>query len=96
MAKEEKKKEDETLLMEESAATSITAANFEPDKGHSLLYFKFIAMNQQALKSTPIPDHITGGKGYLVYGKINALRKYLHTIVDQLVDVAAEGAKLNP
>jgi len=96
MSKEEKKKEDEVLLMEESAASSITAANFEPDKGHSLIYFKLIAMNQPALKSTPIQDHVSGGKGYLAYGTIDELRKYLHSIVDTFVDAAADGAKLNP
>ena len=92
----EDKQEEKVLCMEESSASSISAANFEPDKGHSLIYLKFVIMNQPSLKNKPIQDHISDSTGCLVYGKIEDLKEYLQTLMDQIVEMAVEGAKLNP
>lgn len=101
LTEQEAKASDKTqppdvILMPESAASSMTEANFEPDKGQSLIYFKFVAMNQPCIKNTGIRDAVGESDGFFVYGTIQELYRYFHEMMDKLIDAAHEGSKLNP
>jgi hypothetical protein len=86
----------DVILMPESSASSMTEANFEPDKGQSLIYFKFVSMNQPCIKNAGIRDTVGQADGYFVYGTIPELYRYFHEMMDKLIESAHEGSKLNP
>lgn len=82
----------------EDRATQISDQQFEPEKGEFLLYFKFVAMTQIAIRNNNhrIENIFGPEKGGLVFGNPEDMRIYLHKMVDIVVDAGKEGAKANP
>ena len=101
--KEGEKQQEEELkvaVIPESEAPKMSAGLFEPDKNHILAYMKFISMNQPYLKARGhrMEDVIASNEnpGYFLYGEVEQMRKFLHKMLDECIDEAAEASKLNP
>ena len=98
MTDEKKEKQLKIGVLPEGNATQISDGQFEPEKGEFLLYFKFVAMTQAAIRNSDhkIENIFGPEKGGLVFGNPEDMRIFLHKMVDIVINAGKEGAKDNP
>ena len=90
---EEEKLEAKLLLIPENQGTQLSDSQFELNKNELLVYFKFVTMNNKAIKSR---QNIAGGLteiagkclGYYTFGNVEELRKYFHGVLDTMLNEA--------
>lgn len=90
---DEQKPQTEFLLIPENQGTQLSDSQFELNKNELLVYFKFVTMNNKAIKNR---RNTTGGltnivgtcQGYYTFGNIQELRSYFHGVLDSMLDEA--------
>lgn len=90
---DEKKIRTEFILIPENHGSQLSDSQFELNKDELLVYFKFITMNNKAIKSR---QNVVGGLteiagkciGYYTFGNIEELRSYFHSVLDGMLDSA--------
>lgn len=82
-------------VLPEDNASQISAAQFEPEDNEFVVYFKFVVMTKNAIRNNShrIENIFGPEKGGLVFGDPEDMRKFLHTMIDKVVDAGKTAAK---
>lgn len=87
-------KDEAFVLIPENHSTQLSESQFELNKDELLVYFKFVTLNNKAIKSR---RNTAGGltevagkcQGYYTFGNVAELRSYFHGVLDAMLDAAA-------
>lgn len=81
------------LLIPENRGTQLSDTQFELNKDELLVYFKFVTLNNKAIKNRRgtaggLTNIVGTCQGYYTFGNIEELRSYFHGILDAMLNDA--------